>query len=224
MLVASACGASGPSSGVVATQTGTAPASGAPSTAPTSDGPSATTPASSATPDHTPAATQDATATPDATPTDGSSAAPSGSDAPSPSIALACNPRGNSATFWPQTASSVTWGVYCAVLPKGWFVKTGNSHYAGGGSLTITYAGPAGATVSLSEGSFCTDGSGCVPSGTAAGDAMFGDMSASLVATDAGGFAIVAAQGETPSWLMVTSGLDKPTTLSFGAALARVGG
>lgn len=223
MLVASACGASGPSTGVVDSQTAAPPTTGSPSAAATSGAPSGTTPGSSATPGHTPAATPGATASPPAAPTDGS-APPSASGMPSPSVSLACNPRGNSTTFWPQTASSVTWAVYCAVLPKGWYVKTGNSHYAGGGSLTITYAGPAGATVSLSEGSFCTDGSGCVPSGTAAGDAMFGDLNAALVSTDSGGFAIVAAQGETPSWLMVTTGLDQPTTLAFGAALARVGG
>ena len=116
----------------------------------------------------------------------------------------------------------MSWDVYCAVLPKGWTVSSGTYRLANGGKLIISYKGPAGATLTLSEGSFCTDGSGCVPSGSEAGDASFGSMGGTLVATDAGGFAIVASRGETPSWLMVTGGLDQATTTSLGAALALV--
>ena len=47
-------------------------------------------------------------------------------------------------------------------------------------------------------------------------------MPGTLVTTDAGGFAIVVARGQQPSWLLVTGGLDQATTVAFGAALARV--
>jgi hypothetical protein len=118
----------------------------------------------------------------------------------------------------------VGWDVYCAVLPKDWIVSAGKYRLANGGYLEMSYKGPGGATLSLSEGSFCTDGTGCVPSGSDVGSAQFGALQATLVATDAGGFAIVAARGEQPSWLMVTSGLDQATAVSLGAALAHVGG
>jgi hypothetical protein len=126
--------------------------------------------------------------------------------------------------FWPGIAKSVSWDVYCAVLPKGWVVSGGSYRLANGGKLLVSYKGPGGASLTLSEGSFCADGSGCVPSGSDAGDAAFGAMGGTLVATDAGGYAIVVARGDTPSWLLVTSGLDQATTVSLGAALARVSG
>lgn len=137
---------------------------------------------------------------------------------------MPCQPEGDNKSFWPGIAKSVSWDVYCAVLPKGWTVSGGSYRLANGGKLVISYKGPAGASLTLSEGAFCADGSGCVPSGSDAGAATFGALSASLVATDAGGYAIVAARGQTPSWLMVTSGLDQATTVSLGAALARVTG
>jgi hypothetical protein len=116
----------------------------------------------------------------------------------------------------------VSWDVYCAALPRGWSVSAGSYRLANGGKLVISYKGPGGATLTLSEGSFCTDASGCVPSGSETGGAAFGSMTGTLVTTDAGGFAIVAARGQTPSWLMVTGGLDQATTTALGAALALV--
>ncbi len=133
-----------------------------------------------------------------------------------------CTGSADNKAFYAQLASSVTWDVYCAVLPTGWFVSAGEYRLANGGKLTITYKGPGGASVSLSEGSFCTDGTGCIPSGSGAGDATFGDMPGTLVATDSGGYAVVVAQGQQPSWLMVTSGLDEATSVSLAASLARV--
>jgi hypothetical protein len=169
---------------------------------------------------------------PEASPTDAATIEPTSSDAPSDapssatpaSGATACQPEGNNPNFWPGIAQSVSWSAYCAMLPKGWSVTTGKYRLANGGWLKITYKGPGGATLALSEGSFCTDGSGCVPSGSEVGDAAFGSMAGRLVATDAGGFAIVVGRGQQPSWLLVTSGVDQATTVAFGAALATVSG
>jgi hypothetical protein len=144
---------------------------------------------------------------------------------PTPSVAASpCQPEGNNKLFWPGMAKAVSWDVYCAVLPKGWTVSGGTYRLANGGKLVISYKGPAGAGLTLSEGAFCSDGNGCVPSGSDAGDASFGSMSGTLVSTDAGGYAIVVARGDTPSWLLVASGLDRATTVSLGAALTRVAG
>ncbi len=159
-------------------------------------------------------------------PTD--SQTPSGSAEPAasavPGGADACSGSDANRAFYANLARSVSWQVFCAVLPKGWFVSSGSYRLANGGKLLISYKGPGGATLSLSEGAFCSDGSGCVPAGTDTGDAAFGSLAGTLVTVDAGGFAIVAARGQTPSWLMVTQGLDQATTVSFGAALAEVAG
>jgi hypothetical protein len=213
-LLVAACGGTTPSGASGPT---------AASTAPVTSGPA------SGGPDASPAASQ----APGASPVDTSSPAPGSSDvppeSPGPSSSLSgsgsadvCTGSADNKAFYAQLASSVSWDVYCAVLPKGWVVSSGEYRLANGGKLTITYKGPDGTTLSLSEGSFCTDGTGCAPSGSGAGAATFGDMSGELVATDSGGYAVVVAQGQQPSWLMVTSGLDEATSISLGAALAKV--
>jgi hypothetical protein len=108
------------------------------------------------------------------------------------------------------------------VLPKGWFVSQGSYRLASGGKLLMGYKGPGGATISLSEGGFCTTPDGCVPAGTDIGSAALGPLAGTLVGLDGGGFAIVSGRGANPSWLMTTAGLDQATTVSLGAALAEV--
>jgi len=145
------------------------------------------------------------TASPDASattaPTDSASPPPTASAGAGP--AAACSGSADNRAFYANLAASVSWDVYCAVLPRGWSVSSGSYRLANGGKLVISYKGPSGASLTLSEGSFCA-------------------MPGTLVTTDAGGFAIVASRGETPSWLMVTGGLDQATTTAFGAALALV--
>ncbi len=226
-LLAAACGGTTPpadsGSASAAGGTPTIPASVA-SAAP-SDIPSSMEPSAASDPSVSPEASPTDAATPEPTSSDAPSDAPSPSATATPaSGATPCQPEGNNPNFWPGIGQSVSWSAYCAVLPKGWSVTTGKYRLANGGWLTITYKGPGGATLALSEGSFCTDGGGCVPSGSEVGDAAFGSLAGRLVATDAGGFAIVVARGQQPSWLLVTSGVDQATTVAFGAALAKVSG
>jgi hypothetical protein len=219
LLLVAACGGSTPSgatspSGPAALSPSAAPADGG------SGGPASSEPPGASTPADTPGGSPVDTIAPG--PTD--SGTPY--DTPSPSAAsgaaAVCTGSAGNQAFYANLAVSVSWDVYCAVLPKGWVVASGSYRLANGGKLDISYRGPGGATLSLSEGSFCTDGSGCVPSGADSGSASFGQLPGTLVATDGGGFAIVVARGQQPSWLMVTGGLDQATTVAFGAALAKV--
>jgi hypothetical protein len=222
-LLAAACGATAPSGGLDTTPGASAAPTDAVGSAPATVEPSAAEPSASAAPVETPGGSP--VDTPTAAPSD---ASPSASDLPSAATASAaaspCQPEGSNPNFWPGIVRSVSWDVYCAVLPKGWYVSSGVYRLANGGRLAISYKGPGGASLSLSEGSFCTDGSGCVPAGKDAGVAAFGALAGTLVAVDAGGYAIVVDRGQTPSWLMTTSGLDQATTISLGAALVRAGG
>jgi hypothetical protein len=126
--------------------------------------------------------------------------------------AAACTGNLDNRLFYARTAAAVDWTVLCAVLPKGWYVSSGQYRLANGGRLVIGYKGPAAATLHLSEGAFCADASGCVPAGTDAGEAALGD----------GGFAIVVDRGRNPSWLLETHGLDEATARSIAAAMAEV--
>jgi hypothetical protein len=117
----------------------------------------------------------------------------------------------------------VSWTVYCAVLPAGWFVDTGQYRGSGGGRVEIAYKGPGGARLELHEGAFCSAG-GCVPAGADAGEATFGDRTGPLVALDGGGWAVVVDRGAPISWLAVGTGLSQSAFQRIAAALAIVGG
>jgi hypothetical protein len=160
----------------------------------------------------------------DASASESASAPTSAGPSPSDAADLPCQPEGSNPNFWPGIAMAVGWDVYCAVLPKGWSVASGSYRLAGGGKLLISYKGPNGATLTLSEGSFCPDDSGCVPTGSDVGKAAFGPLDGTLAASDGGGYSIVADRGQNPSWLMTTTGLDEATTTALGSALAHVSG
>lgn len=209
-----ACGTSTPTSGAGATPSGIpgAPSGSAPG-ATTSSEPASTAPAESQ-----PAVTEAPTSSD--VPTDNASPSPAGSAVPG--AADACSGSAANREFFVNVSLTVGWPVLCAVLPKGWFVSAGSYRLANGGKLVISYKGPSGATLILSEGSFCGDSTGCVPSGTDAGDSALGSMAGTLVTLDDGGFAIVVDRGVTPSWLLEAHGLDQPTVVSLGAALVEV--
>jgi hypothetical protein len=118
----------------------------------------------------------------------------------------------------------VSWTVYCAVLPAGWFVDSGQYRGSGGGRVEIAYKGPGGARFELHEGAFCSTPDGCVPPGADAGDAPFGDGTGTLVALDGGGWAVVIDRGKSISWLAVGTGLDRPAFERIAGDLAIVGG
>jgi hypothetical protein len=156
-----------------------------------------------------------ATATPQDEPS------PAGSADPGP--AAACSGSDENRDFYRAAAAALDWTVYCAVLPKGWFVGSGQYRQAGGGWVEIAYRGPSGARLELHEGAFCSAGDGCVPAGTDAGDAAFGDKAGTFVALDDGGWAVVVDRGEPISWLAVGTGLDEAAFRDIASDLAAVG-
>jgi hypothetical protein len=187
-------------------------ASGGPSEAPTD------TPPTSDEPTDTPEPS--ATETPSDQPTEAPTATPSGPAGP----AADCAGNADNIDFYASVAQAMVWTVYCPVLPSGWFVDTGSYRLAGGGHMEIAYKGSGGRHIDLSEGSFCTDADGCVPSGTASGDAAFGDQTGTLIATSDGGWAIVVDQGQHPSWLLTGTGMDEAAFRKIAADLMVVAG
>jgi len=149
---------------------------------------------------------------------------PSASASAGPGPAGACSGSAENRDFYRAAASALSWTVYCAVLPAGWFVDSGQYRQAGGGWVQIAYRGPGGARLELHEGAFCTASDGCVPAGTESGDAPFGDKTGTFVALDDGGSAVVVDRGEKISWLAVGTGLDEAAFRAIVAALAVVGG
>jgi hypothetical protein len=187
--------------------------------------PSVTVP--SAEPSAEPAATPEPVATPAPTaesPTETPTPPASGEPAASgqPGSAALCTGTAANRDFFAKVAATFDWPVYCAVLPARWSVATGSYRSAGGGRMEIAYKGPGGARFELHEGAFCDLPEGCVPSGSDAGTAAFGDLSGTLVTGDDGSYAVVVDRGKARSWLAVGVGLDLDTFKGFAADLSLV--
>ncbi len=205
--IAPAGGSPGGTSGT-ATQAGTAGASGAPSA-------SGGSPSQGAAPSAIPLASyQPASGSP--APFDDSAAIG----------ASACSGNHDNRVFFEAIAGQVTWSVYCAVLPSGWFVQTGSFSLRDGGRMEITYKGPGGSLLTLEEGNICENGaSACAVQGQQLGSSAFGDQTGTLSAMDSsGGYGIYVDPGSFPSWSLTATGLDESAFTGFAAALYHVKG
>jgi hypothetical protein len=210
--------------------TTTSPGGGSPSAtsaAPTLDDGSSGSPETSGTPtdEASPTASSEPspTETPAPSPTDEATPTPATEASATPGPAAACTGNAENRDFYAAVTAAVDWTVYCPVLPGGWFVDSGQYRLANGGRMEIGYHGPGGAKLMLREGSFCTDADGCVPSGSDAGSAAFGDMDGTLIAASDGSWAVVVDQAQRPSWLIEGSGLDQAAFTKIAGALAVVG-
>jgi hypothetical protein len=196
------------------------------STAPSSDSTSPTSevaasepaPSLDATPDDVSTAPTGPSNEPSVSPSTGSSA--SASDAVGG--ASACSGSDANRDFFASMAAAVEWTVYCPVLPHGWFVEDGQYRLAEGGWMEISFDGPGTARIVLRQGMFCSEGGGCVPSGTAAGEAAFADRTAQVTNSDDGSWSFVVDRGGRPSWLLLVEGTTEPEARSFAAALVPI--
>jgi hypothetical protein len=142
-------------------------------------------------------------------PTDQPSGSPGSAPTPTAGGTGACLGSTDTRDFFASFAQSVSWPVYCAVLPKGWSVEKGTYRLKNGGRLTITYRRRAdSARVVLDEGTVCVDTNPCVPAGTSIGTAPFADRQAEL-RSNSGGLAAVVDATENPAWLLTATGLTE---------------
>jgi hypothetical protein len=171
---------------------------------------------------------------PSVAPTPAPTSTPAPSDSPTseptPSASLAagespvegCTGTDDNRSFFAKAATDLSWPVYCAALPARWFVSQGSYSRAGGGKLEISYKGPNGATLELHEGAFCTDGTGCVPEGSDAGGARFGDQAATMVHYEDGRVAVVVDRGQSLSWLAIGEAMTDGAFQAIAASLIRL--
>jgi hypothetical protein len=148
---------------------------------------------------------------------------PNVSPSPRPGSAEACSGTAENRDFYGALAASVAWDVYCPVLPVGWFVESGSYRLSSGGQLLITYRGPDGARLVIREGSYCAGPSTCVPAGTDAGSARFGDRDARLLDVGGGSWLVVVTPaGGDVDWQATGNGMDGAGLNGYTAAFARV--
>jgi hypothetical protein len=125
----------------------------------------------------TPAATESATDLPTEAPSDTPTPSPTLAPGASPtSRAAMCTGTAANRDFLANVAHQLSFGVYCAVLPSGWWLQSGQYDSAGGGWVTILYKSSGGATITLYEQN---TGSTCVAADLI-GAAKFGDLNGQL--------------------------------------------
>ncbi|HEX5466993.1 MAG TPA: hypothetical protein VFW92_10020 [Candidatus Limnocylindrales bacterium] len=162
---------------------------------------------------------------PDATPNPPLASAtplPSGSGGSGGSEA-ACTGTAENQAFFASVAAGVSWTVYCAVLPSGWYLQQGAYQLDGGGQMTVTYKGPGDVHLQLQEGAFCSGGAdACAPHDTVIGPTAFGDRDGQLMGLTPG-YAVYVSPGDPPSWAAASVDLDEATFVRLVAALHAVG-
>jgi hypothetical protein len=116
---------------------------------------------------------------------------------------------------------SAKFDVYCAALPDGWRRTAMDDHAQVVTSVTVTYRGPEGEVVVLTEGDFCTESpKACAPWAEDLGTAMFGDRHGELVKGPPGAdFALYVDPGLSPSWKATGSGMTVESFKVLTAAL-----
>jgi hypothetical protein len=136
--------------------------------------------------------------------------------------ATSCSDNTDEQVFYAAIVAAVGWDVYCPALPAGWHIETGRYRLAGDGFFEIAYENRSGDRLELSEGAFCDTADGCVPFGSDAGAASFGDMAGTLIAGSDGSWAVVVDRGAQISWLLIGRSIDEATFRDLAAGMVRV--
>lgn len=174
------------------------------------------TPPPTPTPEATPAPTAPATETPTPTltPTPTPTAVPA-------SPAAACTGTDKNQAFFVEAAAKEPFDVYCAVLPKGWWLSEGSYTASHGGYVYAAYTNKAGAIVTIQEGAWCTAGPAACDGGAALGAASYGGLGGELVQMGTT-YAIFVNIGTTHAYALVANGVTRAQAVADAAAMHRV--
>lgn len=205
-LVAAACGSSTPTAIIVYTTPTPAPVT--PTPEPTATPTATPTPAPTPTPG--PSGSAAVTPTPAPTPTPG----PTGPTVGPGACSGDPNHAADGLAFWTAAVDKLTFTVYCAVVPSGWFFTGSNLNYQtpDAGWVWATYKNNQGAQIMIQEGAYCT--SACSP-GTAAGAANFADQAGQLAKLAGGGLAVYVAPGTAHAYTASGTNVSQATFVAF---------
>ena len=182
------------------------------------------TPSSTPTPVPTPSSDVSAAATPSVPATD----AGPGPTAPPPAAPVSyttCTVRGAlDQAFWSKAAhAATTYDVYCPVLSSGWLVREGTYQGGAAGQVDMSWKGPDGAILEITEGSFCTtDADTCSPHVSVVGPVTLGDRLGLLDVLSGGGLAVYVSPGTAKAYTVTGSGISQAAFISIAAELVKV--
>jgi len=134
-----------------------------------------------------------------------------------------CAGTADNKSFWGQSASTMSWDVYCPVLPSGWYVTIGQFDGSGGGTIHMTMNGPSGAAISIDEGAFCTTSAdACSTHDSTVGQTVFGDLLGDLDTLAGGGYAVYVNAGTSAGYTLTATGMSQDSFAGIAAAFAKV--
>jgi hypothetical protein len=143
---------------------------------------------------------------------------------PSPSAssrAQACTGTADNKAFLAEAASHLTFDVYCAVLPSGWYMSSGSYTQPSGGKVLLVYKNSSTGEIDLSEGNFCS--SSCNPWINSLGPASFDGTSTTLyLVTNAPKYAIYLHPATANAYTMTSVGVTSTDFKAWSAALYKV--
>jgi hypothetical protein len=188
------------------------------------------TPTPTASPTATPLPTPKITPSPKPTPTavPSASASPAASPSDSPTAdasasTASCTGSADHQAFYLEAASKLMFDVYCAALPKGWWLQDGEYKQPNGGKLTLIYKNSAGAVIEIGEGNFCSDPSTCWPVDSTIGTGSFGPLSGTLVVASAGPvYGVYVGDHTALSYTIRGKGLTQAKFTAIAAAMVKV--
>ena len=169
------------------------------------------------------------TSTPSLDPTAAQStdAAP-GPTAPPPAAPVSyttCAVRGAlDPAFWLKAAkAATTYPVYCPILSSIWVVRGGTYQGGAAGNVDMSWKGPVGSNLAITEGAFCTtDVDTCSPHASVIGSVTFGDQLGSLDTLADGSLAVYVSPGTAKSYRLIGSGFSQAAFVSIAAGVVKV--
>ena len=134
-----------------------------------------------------------------------------------------CAGTADNKSFWGQSATTMSWDVYCPVLPSGWYVTTGHFDGSSGGTIHMTMNGPSGAAIAIDEGAFCTTSAdACSTHDSTIGQTVFGDLLGDLDTIAGGGYAVYVNAGTSAGYTLTATGMSQDSFVAIAAAFAKV--
>jgi hypothetical protein len=162
--------------------------------------------------------------TPEAAPTETIAATPTPTPTPeaSPtSRAAGCTGSADNQAFFADAAAALSFHVYCAVLPSGWWLQTASYVLPAGGFLQAEYKSSGGAGFSLWENGWCPPGHACIAHGPQIAAATFGGLAGTLH-LNTGTYTLEVGTWAHPLYLMVGSGMSQAQFVAYAKALIKV--
>jgi len=175
------------------------------------------------TPTDTPAPTSTPTAVvppPTATPIATITPTPAPTAAPT-SPAAGCTGTAKNQAFFVEAAGVLRFQLYCAVLPKGWFIQSGQYQ---NGWVDVEYKTSKGAAIEIAQGAFCvTTPVACSSHTSVLGTGSFGGLSGQLDLLDATpSYVIYVNPGTNRAYTIAGKGMTKALFVSWAAHLIKV--